>query len=153
MFSACKDWPWLIEGTKPILPSPGRDRAFSSIKKNSDGCGSRYRSAASRTSTRANGYTCDCFIDGLCEAVVMVQYTRTELRRSRSPEHLYSRPWKKNDRREALTILRSGSESLTARSLYFAGAAVNEISARLAMSVSYTPTTPPPARKYWHSST
>ena len=39
-------------------------------------------------------------------------------------KHLYLRPWKANARREALIILRSGSESPTARSFYFANAVV-----------------------------
>ena len=77
-------------------------------------------------------------------ALAEIRTHRSSLNKSRSP-------WKANACCEAQTILRSGTaersetaegrESPTARSLHFTSTAANEISARLAMSVSCTPTT------------
>ena len=76
---------------------------------NSDGCCSRYRSAASRLPTTSIAISHRNVQDGICDAggydMLCTQFKK----------HLPPRPWKANEAHEALTILRSGSESNTAR--------------------------------------
>ena len=81
---------------------------------NSDGWRSRYRSAASRLPTTSMAILHRNVQDIICDAGGYDMFC------TQFKKHLPPRPWKENEACEALTILRSGSESNTARSFFCA---------------------------------